>query len=70
MYTIVLILIVVAALAIFAIQNATPVAISFLFWKYEASLAIVILLSVLGGVIMTGAFILAVYIQRSAKKQV
>lgn len=33
-------------------QNAAPVSISFLFWKFEASLAIVIYLLVLLGIIL------------------
>jgi len=51
MTTIILLLIVIAGVAIFSVQNAVPVAITFLFWKFEASLAIVIFLSVLSGVI-------------------
>jgi uncharacterized integral membrane protein len=34
---------------IFSVQNATPVVISFLIWKFEASLAIVLFLSILAG---------------------
>jgi putative membrane protein len=37
--------------AVFSVQNAEPVAVSFLSWHFEASLAIVIALSVLGGII-------------------
>lgn len=69
MITIVIIVIVIATLAIFSIQNAVPVTISFLFWRFEASLAIVILLSVLAGIIITIVFLSAVYIKRSVKKQ-
>jgi uncharacterized integral membrane protein len=56
--TIILLLIVVAIVAIFSAQNAIPVAITFLFWKFEASLAIVIFLSVLAGMI-AGAIIVS-----------
>ncbi len=52
MIMIVLILIIIAIVTIFSVQNATPVAISLLFWRFEASLAIVIFLSVLSGVII------------------
>ncbi len=58
MATIILLLIVVAIVAIFSAQNAIPVAITFLFWKFEASLAIVIFLSVLAGMI-AGAIIVS-----------
>jgi len=68
MVTIILLLIVVAIAAIFSVQNAVPVAITFLFWKFEASLAIVIFLSVLSG-IMTGAIIISLLkIKPSVKK--
>ncbi|MBI5100406.1 MAG: LapA family protein [Nitrospirae bacterium] len=36
----------------FSVQNAAPVIVSFLFWKFEASIAIVIFLSVLSGIII------------------
>ena len=58
MATIILLLIIVAVVAIFSVQNAMPVAITFLFWKFEASLAIVIFLSVIAGMI-TGAIIVS-----------
>lgn len=56
MTLIILILTIIALVTIFSVQNATPVALSFLFWKFEASLAIVIFLCVLSGAI-TGAII-------------
>ncbi len=68
MATIIFLLIVVAIVAIFSVQNAMPVAITFLFWKFEASLAIVIFLSVLTGMI-TGAVIVSLLrIKPSIKK--
>jgi putative membrane protein len=42
-----------AAIALFAIQNGRPVEIRFLAWQVEAALSLVILLSVLVGVILT-----------------
>lgn len=68
MSTIILLLIIVVIVSIFSVQNAMPVAITFLFWKFEASLAIVIFLSVLSG-IMTGAIIISLLkIKPSVKK--
>jgi uncharacterized integral membrane protein len=58
MATLIILLIVIAFVAIFSVQNAMPVAISFLFWKFEASLAIVIFLSVIAGIIV-GAIIVS-----------
>ena len=51
MATIILLVIVLALVAAFSIQNAVPVFITFLFWKFEASLALVIFLSLLCGII-------------------
>ena len=50
MITLITVLIVLAVVTVFSVQNAIPVVISFLFWKFEASLAIVLFLSVLAGV--------------------
>jgi uncharacterized integral membrane protein len=36
----------------FSIQNAGPVVITFFFWKFEASLAIVVFLSLVAGVLI------------------
>jgi uncharacterized integral membrane protein len=58
MATLVILLIILALVGIFSIQNAMPVAITFLFWKFEASLALVIFLSALCGII-TGAIIMS-----------
>jgi len=52
MITLIIVLIIIMVVTVFAVQNAIPVAISFLFWKFEASLAIVIFLSVLAGVVI------------------
>jgi HEAT repeat protein/uncharacterized integral membrane protein len=54
--TILIVLIIILLVAIFSVQNAIPVIISFFFWRFEASLAIVIFLSVLIGLI-TGVII-------------
>ena len=51
MLNIAIILIIIALVAVFSVQNADPVKFIFLFWKFEASLAIVIFLSTLTGLI-------------------
>jgi uncharacterized integral membrane protein len=48
---IILLVIVLALVAVFSMQNAAPVLVTFLFWKFEASLALVIFLSLLSGII-------------------
>ncbi len=68
MATIILLLIIVAVVAIFSVQNAMPVAITFLFWKFEASLAIVIFLSVLAGIIAGAIIVSFLRIKPSVKK--
>lgn len=56
MATIILLVVVLTMVAIFSVQNASPVAITFFFWKFEASLAIVIFLSVICGMIAGAIF--------------
>lgn len=51
MVTLILLIIIIAVVAAFSAQNATPVAVSFLSWRFEASLALVIVLSLLAGII-------------------
>lgn len=50
--TLIIVLIVITVVTVFSVQNAIPVAISFLFLKFEASFAIVLFLSVLAGVVI------------------
>ena len=56
MATLIILLIVLSLVAIFSVQNATPVIITFLFWKFEASLALVIFLSAFSGIIAGAIF--------------
>ena len=56
MATLIAAALIVALIAIFSVQNAAPVAVTFLFWKFGASLAIAIFLSALCGLIL-GAII-------------
>ena len=52
MITIIFVLIIIAIVALFSAQNAATVSVSFLTWKFEASLAIVIVLCVFIGIII------------------
>jgi len=46
--------IVIAILAVvFALQNAVPIAVSFLTWKFESSLALVLLITLALGILMS-----------------
>ena len=52
MITIIFVLIIIAIVALFSAQNAATVSVSFLTWKFEESLAIVIVLCVFIGIII------------------
>jgi uncharacterized integral membrane protein len=67
MSALILVLLIIAVVAVFSAQNALPVSIVFLFWKFQASLAIVIFLSVLTGVIITSIILLWLRIRRAKK---
>ncbi len=55
MITILFVLFIIAIVALFSAQNAAPVVVSFLTWRFEASLAIVIVLCVLLGIVIGAA---------------
>ncbi len=57
MATVIFLLILLVVVAIFSVQNAMPVIITFFFWKFEASLAIIVFLSLLSGIIAGAALI-------------
>ncbi|MBP6941198.1 MAG: LapA family protein [Syntrophorhabdaceae bacterium] len=61
--------IIILCVAMFSVQNAAPVAISFLFWRFDASLAIVIFLSALAGAVITFTIMFWLRIRRQAKKK-
>jgi putative membrane protein len=67
MSVLILALLIVAVVAVFSAQNALPVSIVFLFWKFQASLAIVIFLSALTGVIIASTVFLWLRIRRAGK---
>lgn len=52
MITLVIVLIIIILVTIFSVQNAVPVVITLFYWKFEASLAIVLLLFALSGVVI------------------
>jgi len=68
MLTVAFILLIVVLVAIFSVQNAVPVTISFFFWRFDASLAIVIFLSVLTGLITGVIVALFLVPKRSSSK--
>lgn len=69
MITIVLLLIIITVVTIFSVQNAAPVAATFLFWRFEASLAIIVFLSVLAGVVITAIIVFSGRIKQYIKRR-
>ncbi len=67
MVSIIVALIIVLIVAIFSVQNAAPVAISFLFWQFQSSLAIIIFLCVLSGIIVGSILTFLIRIKRQHK---
>ena len=61
--------VILALVTVFSVQNAMPVAITFFFWKFEASLAIVIFLSFLSGSVLTGLIILLRRLRRPHREE-
>jgi uncharacterized integral membrane protein len=70
MATIILLLIVMLIVAVFSVQNAMPVAITFFLWKLEASLAIIVFLSALCGAVAGGIIITLLKFKSSGKKAI
>jgi uncharacterized integral membrane protein len=70
MGTIIAVLVLITLVIVFSVQNAAPVAVSFLAWHTQASLAIIIFLSViigaLIGIILSSFWMLK---QRTARKK-
>jgi uncharacterized integral membrane protein len=65
----ILLVIVIAVVVIFSVQNASPVALSFLSWHFESSLAIVILLTLVVGMILGMAILSLSRLMRSMRKK-
>ena len=66
---VILLVIVIIVAVIFSVQNASPVALSFLAWHFESSLAIVILLTLVVGMILGMAILSLSRLMRSMRKK-
>jgi len=66
--TVIVLLIVIILVSVFSAQNAVPVTITFLFWKFEASLAIIVFLSVIAGMIAGAIIIFLLKIKKPIKE--
>ncbi len=67
MITAIFAVILISLVIVFSVQNAAPVVLSFMIWKFEASLAIVIFLSLFCGTII--GVIIASLIRLGTKKK-
>ncbi len=68
MAILVLVVVIIAAAVIFSYQNAVTVTLSFITWKFSASLAIVVFLAVLAGMIIMGLLWMSASIKKGMKK--
>ena len=69
MITLVIVIIAVSVMVLFSVQNAAPVVVAFLSWNFEASLAVIILLCVLTGILIGGATASLWRLKRSIKRR-
>ena len=69
MVIIIILLVLVGIVAVFSVQNASPVAITFFFWKFEASLAIILFLTVIVGMVAGALIVTLLKMKPSHKKE-
>jgi len=58
-----------ALIVFFAVQNSGAVTLSFLFWKVDTSLAVVVFLSVLAGMLLAALIALSGLVKRRKKSK-
>jgi uncharacterized integral membrane protein len=61
------VILIVAALVIFSVQNANPVTVSFVLWQFNASLAVVVFLALVAGVIIMAVISLGMRLRKPKK---
>lgn len=69
MVTIIIVAVIIVMVAAFSVQNAMPVAISFLSWQFNGSLALIALLFFLAGTIAGMAVLSWTRMRRAARKK-
>jgi uncharacterized integral membrane protein len=69
MITLIIVIVAVSVMVLFSVQNAAPVVVSFLSWKFGASLAVIIVLSVLIGILIGGVSVFFWRLKRSIKNR-
>ncbi len=61
--------VIITIVVVFSIQNAAPVVITFFFWKFEASVAIVVFLSVIAGILIAWIIAYLASVRKYFKKR-
>ena len=69
MFATILLVLVIIIVSLFSVQNAMPVAISFMGWRFDASLAVVALLFFLAGMIAGMVVLFWTRVRRAARKK-
>ena len=69
MATLLLAVLVIAVAVIFSAQNAIPVTLKFVTWRFSASLAIVVFLSVLTGMVIMGLLWMRASFRKRMKRE-
>jgi lipopolysaccharide assembly protein A len=69
MFVLVIAVIVIAAVVIFSVQNAAPVSVAFLAWKFDASLAVIVFLALVIGIVVAVLFGLAFRVKNAARRR-
>lgn len=60
---------IIALVAVFSVQNAAPVTMSFLIWNFQASLAIVVLLSLVSGIVIASILFSILRLKSALRKK-
>ena len=69
MYILVIAVIVIAAVVIFSVQNAAPVSVAFLTWKFSASLAVIVFLTFVIGIVVALLSGFALRLKNAARRR-
>lgn len=69
MANLIIAIIIVLIVAVFSVQNAAPVSISFLFWQFQSSLAIIIFLCVVSGIAIGSVLTLLIRVRRQRRER-
>ena len=69
MYILCIAVLVIAVVVIFSVQNAVPVSVAFLTWKFGASLAVIVFLAFVVGIAVTALSILAFRVKGTARRR-